>query len=235
MPLRRLGRMMILSIAMAVGFYTLVVLAIGYVMNGNQMVISMQGAGLVTADAMAIAFNSHTMAKVLILGGLCGIITSWNSFLIGGSRVMFAMAKSRMIPSSFAKLHPVYKTPIVALLLLGLISIIAPFFGRVMLVWIVDAANFACCLAYCLVAISFVVLRKKKATMLRPYKVTHGYYVGMMAILMSGIMAAMYLIPGTACTLVWQEWIIVGFWTLLGVFLGLRSKRVNGELFASGM
>ena len=66
-------------------------------MNGNQMVTSMQGAGLVTADAMAIAFNSHTMAKVLILGGLCGIITSWNSFLIGGSRVMFAMAKSRMI------------------------------------------------------------------------------------------------------------------------------------------
>lgn len=104
-----------------------------------------------------------------------------------------------------------------------------------MLVWIVDAANFACCLAYCLVAMSFVVLRKKKATMLRPYKVTHGHYVGMMAILMSGIMAAMYLMPGTTCTLVWQEWIIVGCWTLLGVFLGLRSKRLNGELFASGM
>lgn len=162
MPLKRLGRMMILSIAMAVGFYALVVLAIGYVMNGNQMMTSMQGAGLVTADAMAIAFSSHTMAKVLILGGLCGIITSWNSFLIGGSRVMFAMAKSRMIPSSFAKLHPVYKTPIVALLLLGLTSIIAPFFGRVMLVWIVDAANFACCLAYCIVSLSLSFCERRK-------------------------------------------------------------------------
>lgn len=130
-------------------------------MNGNQMVTSMQGAGLVTADAMAIAFNSHTMAKVLILGGLCGIITSWNSFLIGGSRVMFAMAKSRMIPSNFAKLHPVYKTPIVALLLLGFTSIIAPFFGRVMLVWIVDAANFACCLAYCIVSLSLSFCEKE--------------------------------------------------------------------------
>lgn len=235
MPLKRLGRMMILSIAMAVGFYAMVVLAIGYVMNGEQMLGSMKGTGLVTADAMAIAFNSTTMAKVLILGGLCGIITSWNSFLIGGSRVMFAMAKSRMIPKSFAKLHPTYKTPIVALLLLGLTSIIAPLFGRVMLIWIVDAANFACCLAYCIVAMSFVVLRKKRASMARPYKVVHGHYVGFMAVLMSGIMAAMYLIPGTACTLVWQEWIIVGCWTLLGVFLGVRSKRVNGDLFASGM
>lgn len=235
MPLKRLGRMMILSIAMAVGFYAMVVLSIGYVMDSDQMGLSMQGAGLVTADAMAVAFSSGTMAKVLILGGLCGIITSWNSFLIGGSRVMFAMAKSKMIPKSFAKLHPRYKTPVVALSLLGITSIIAPLFGRVMLVWIVDAANFACCLAYCLVAMSFVVLRKKKATMLRPYKVNHGHYVGFMAILMSGIMAAMYLIPGTACTLVWQEWIIVGCWTLLGIFLGLRSKYVNGELFASGM
>lgn len=235
MPLKRLGRMMILSIAMAVGFYAMVVLAIGYVMDSAQMSVSMKGAGLVTADAMAIAFSSSTMAKVLILGGLCGIITSWNSFLIGGSRVMFAMAKSRMIPKSFAKLHPKYKTPVVALSLLGITSIIAPLFGRVMLVWIVDAANFACCLAYCLVAMSFVVLRTKRATMVRPYKVTHGHYVGMMAILMSGIMAAMYLIPGTACTLVWQEWIIVGCWTLLGVFLGIRSKRVNGEQFACGM
>ena len=100
MPLKRLGRMMILSIAMAVSFYAIVVLAIGYVMDSVQMSASMKGAGLVTADAMAIAFNSSTMAKVLILGGLCGIITSWNSFLIGGSRVMFAMAKSRMIPKS---------------------------------------------------------------------------------------------------------------------------------------
>lgn len=235
MPLKRLGRMMILSIAMAVGFYALVVLAIGYVMNGNQMVISMQGAGLVTADAMAIAFNSHTMAKVLILGGLCGIITSWNSFLIGGSRVMFAMAKSRMIPSSFAKLHPVYKTPIIALLLLGLTSIIAPFFGRVMLVWIVDAANFSCCLAYCIVSLSFVVLRKKKANLKRPYRVRHAYWVGIMAVLMSGFMAAMYLIPGSACTLVWQEMVIVVGWTLLGIFLGIRGKKLYKDLFASGM
>lgn len=235
MPLKRLGRMMILSIAMAVGFYALVVLAIGYVMNGNQMVTSMQGAGLVTADAMAIAFNSHTMAKVLILGGLCGIITSWNSFLIGGSRVMFAMAKSRMIPSSFAKLHPVYKTPIVALLLLGLTSIITPFFGRVMLVWIVDAANFACCLAYCIVSLSFVVLRKKKADLKRPYRVGHAYWVGIMAVLMSGFMAAMYLIPGSACTLVWQEMVIVVGWTLLGIFLGIRGKIVYKDSFASGM
>ena len=29
---------------------------------------------------------------------MCGIITSWNSFLIGGSRAMYSMAESYMIP-----------------------------------------------------------------------------------------------------------------------------------------
>ena len=55
-------------------------------MNNSEIAVAMKGVGgLVTADAMAVAFGSSIMAKVLIIGGLCGIITSWNSFLIGGS------------------------------------------------------------------------------------------------------------------------------------------------------
>ena len=73
--------MMILSIIMAVSFYVLVVLAVGYVMNAEQIKTSMLSAtGLVTADAMGVAFNNANMAKVPIIGGLCGIVTSWNSF-----------------------------------------------------------------------------------------------------------------------------------------------------------
>ena len=234
-PLKRLGRIMVLSIVMAVSFYALVVLAVGYVMNSEQVMSSMEGAGLVTASAMEIAFNSSRMAKVLIIGGLCGIVTSWNSFLMGGSRILFSMAKTHMIPQTFSKLHSEYKTPIAALLLLGSISVISVFFGRVMLVWIVDAANFACCLAYGIVSMSFLVLRKKRPDIHRPYKITHGIYVGVVAFVMSLTMTSLYLIPGTNCTLIWQEWVIVLGWIILGAFLGLRSKRLYKEHFASGM
>ncbi len=44
------------------------------------------------------------MAKVIIVGGMCGIVTSWNSFMLGGSRAMYSMAESYMIPKFFAKL-----------------------------------------------------------------------------------------------------------------------------------
>lgn len=234
-PLKRLGKLMVLSIGLAVIFYAMVVLAIGYILTPEQVDASMKDTGMVTADAFATAFNNLALTKVLIIGGLCGIVTTWNSFLIGGSRVMFSMSKSKMLPSKFSKLHPEYKTPYVAILFLGILSMLAPLFGRVMLIWIVDAANFACCLAYFMVAISFLRLRKTKPNLPRPYRVNNGRTVGVLAAIMAGFMAFMYILPTTSCALVWQEWIIVGGWATLGLLLAFRAKRVYGKLFCSGM
>ena len=233
-PLKKLGKMMIFSIIMAVSFYVLVVLAVGYVMDAGQIKTSMSSAtGLVTADAMGVAFNNANMAKVLIIGGLCGIVTSWNSFLIGGSRALYSMSVSYMLPRKFAVLHKKYNTPVNSLLLIGALSVISPFFGRSMPVWIVDAGNFACCFAYCIVSLSFIVLRRKEADMRRPYKVKHYKFVGIVAVIMSGTMSAMYIIPETNCTLIWQEWVIVGGWILLGIIMAYISKKKYGDKFAN--
>ena len=103
-PLKKIGMILILSIVLAVSFYALVIIGVGYIMSGSEIAASSSGSGLVTADAMAKAFNSAIMAKVLIIGGMCGIVTSWNSFLLGGSRAMYSMAESYMIPRPFVKL-----------------------------------------------------------------------------------------------------------------------------------
>lgn len=232
-PLKKLGKLMILSIVMAVTFYTIVVIAIGLVMNREAIEQSLTTTGLVTADAMAKAFNSSAMAKVLIIGGLCGIITSWNSFLIGGSRALYSMSNAYMVPHVFSKVHPKFKSPISALILLGGLSVAAPFLGKAMLVWIVDAANFACCMAYCIVAASFLMIRKKYPAMKRPFKNKHYRVIGIIAAVMSGVMMLMYIIPGTGCTLVWQEWIIVGGWMALGVAFFAWSKKKYAKKFAS--
>ena len=91
-PLKKIGKIMILSVVLAVTFYALVILSVGYILNPAEITSSANGSGLVTADAMAKAFHSSVMAKVVIIGGMCGIVTSWNSFLMGGSRAMYSMA-----------------------------------------------------------------------------------------------------------------------------------------------
>ena len=234
-PLKKIGKMMMLSITLAVLFYVLVVLSVGYIFNANEIQTSMETTGLVTADAMAKAFSSKNMAKILIIGGMCGIVTSWNSFLLGGSRAISSMASAKMLPEFLSKNGKKFHTPIYALLLIGILSMIAPFFGKSMLIWIVDAGNFACCLAYCIVSISFLILRKKKPELNRPYKVKYYRIVGSAAILMSGIMVGMYIIPGTNCTLVWQEWVIVGIWGILGLAFGIWSKWKYKKHFSSDL
>lgn len=180
---------------------------------------------------MGTAFGMKIMAKVVIVGGMCGIITSWNSFLIGGSRAMYSMAESYMIPKTFAKLHPKHKTPINALILIGVLTMLAPFAGRQLLVWISDAGNFACCLAYCMVAVSFMILRKKEPDMPRPYKVPAYKFFGTMAVIMSGFMVCMYCIPGSGGNLILPEWGMVGAWSLLGVVFYVVCKRKYKESF----
>ena len=230
-PLKKLGRVLLVSIISAVAFYGLVVLAVGFALNADGISEVMKGSGLVTAVAMERVFNSSVMAKVLIVGGLCGVITSWNSFLIGGSRALFSMAESKMIPGAFSVIHAKHKSPTNALLLIGVLSLISPFFGKTMLVWISNAASLACCLAYCIVALSFLVLRQKEPDLHRPFKVKYYRFVGITAVVLSGFMVLLYLIPGSATFLTVQEWIIVGGWTVLGVIFYAFCKRRYGDDF----
>lgn len=223
-PLKKLGKLIVLSIALAVAFYGMVVFAVGYGMNHIELAISLHGSGLVTADAMAKLFHSKIMAKTLILGGACGIVTSWNSFLIGGSRALESMASSYMIPHVFCKKHKKYQTPYLSLILIGILSIISLFFGRQMLTWISNCASFACCLTYCIVSLSFLRLRKIEPELARPYKVKNYYLVGIMATVLSGFLCMMYLIPGTVCSMIDQELIITVLWTIIGIFFAVGCK-----------
>ena len=232
-PPKKIGNILILSVVLAVIFYAFVIIAVGFVMNPGDIIASQEATGLVTADAMAAAFNTKIMAKVIIVGGMCGIITSWNSFLLGGSRAMYSMAESYMIPKFFAKLHPKHKTPVNALILIGILTMLAPFAGRKMLVWISDAGNFGCCFAYCMVALSFMILRKKEPDMPRPYKVPCYKFFGTMAVIMSGFMVAMYCIPGSGGNLLLQEWLMVLGWSALGVVFYVVCKVKYKESFGT--
>ena len=229
---KKIGKIMLFAIGMAVLWYLLIVFAVAYGMPKEDIAYSLEN-GLVTADVMARVFNLDIMADVLIIGGICGILTSWNSFLLGGSRALYSMGESRMLPKVFAKLHPKHKTPTAAIILIGVACVLAPFFGKPVLVWLVDAASFGCCVAYLMVAISYLILRVKEPDMPRPYRLKYGKTVGVIAIILSGFLTALYIVPlpFASSALIWQEWIVVGVWIALGVVFYLYSKKKYGSEF----
>jgi APA family basic amino acid/polyamine antiporter len=218
---KKIGNILILSVVLAVIWYIGMIFGVGQSLGQTELANS----SLATADAMGAIFASPLAAQLLIIAGVGGILTSWNSFMIGGSRILFAMAESKMLPAWIGKIHPKYNTPSNAILLIGGLSMLAPLFGRKMLVWLVDAGGLAIVLAYLLVAISFVVLRKQEPEMARPFRAGKSNIIGIIAIILSIGMASLYM-PGMPAALVWPyEWLIFGGWWLFGLYYLMKTPN----------
>lgn len=228
-PLRSVSKILIFSIVLASLWYILIIISISLSAPSE-----VRNAGLVpAADAMAYAYDNYLFGNILIVGGICGILTSWNGFIMGATRIIFAMGRAKMLPPIFGKLHPKYKTPTAAILLTGFICIVAPVLGKNALVWFVNVSAFATVVSYLLVVLAFLILRKKEPELTRPYKIKAGFPVGIIAIGIAGFFIAMYLIPGFLSrepglfSLLGssQELIITFCWFIFGILLALYAKR----------
>jgi APA family basic amino acid/polyamine antiporter len=196
-------------------------MAVGFGLNADALATTK----MATADAASALWSSSWAGSLLVLGGIGGILTSWNAFIIGASRVLFALAESGHVPKVFAKLHPKYKTPYVGILAIGALTMVAPLFGRTILVWLVNSGSFAVTVAFVFVALSFLVLRKTEPDMPRPFKVSHPNLVGYGGVIMSlGLLSAFF--PWSASALAWpEEWMTILVWSVIGALLLLRYER----------
>ncbi|ELY67555.1 APC family permease [Natrinema versiforme] len=212
---RLIGLLIPAAVSLAAVFYIAVIWGSGQAMPGAELAES----NLPAATAMEAIFSSQLIGRIMALAGIAGILTSWNSFLLGASRAVFALADSGMIPRRINTLHPEYNTPSTAVALIGGLSVFAPLFGEQMLVWIVNASSLGLVVAWFLVAISFLVLRYREPNLNRPLKLPFGYAFGAAGLVLTLGFIGLYL-PGGPSALVWPyEWAIVLLWALLGVVL----------------
>ena len=205
LPYREIGAVLVISVLMAVAWYVLIILGVSLSLDSK----ALGSASLATADAATAAWGRELVGKIVVVSGIAGILTSWNAFLVGGSRAIYALAHSGMLPRFFGHLHPRFNTPANAVVLVGGLAVFAPLFGRQTLVWLVDAGGLGIVIAYAMVALSFIVLRRREPDMPRPYRVRYGTFVGYTALVLSIGMMMLYL-PGSPSALVWpQEWAIL--------------------------
>ncbi|RUP84320.1 APC family permease [Glutamicibacter protophormiae] len=224
LPPRKLGGTIVTSVLIATVWYAMVILTTSSAMSAEDLA----GADIAVADAFGSLFHSEVMANVLLAGGLAGILTSWNSLLMGASRLLWALGNSRMLPHWFAKLHPRYGTPSNALLFVGALSFIAPFFGTEMLGWLVDSGSPSIVVAYLLVSVVFVLLRRREPQMERPYRIGGrghgGTAIGVLSVVLCLGLAVLYL-PGMPAGLGVAPYVIFCLWWVLGLLFMLRIPR----------
>ena len=224
LPPNQLGKLLVISVFCAVAWYIFITVSVGLALTQQEQ----SESPMATADAAASLWShiaGGTWAGTfLVLGGIGGILTSWNAFIVGASRVLFALAESGHVPAVFMRLHPKYKTPYVGIITIGVLSMFAPLFGRTILVWLINSGSFAVTVAFVLVAVSFLALRRNEPDMPRPFKVSHPNVVGYGAVLLSLALLSAFF-PWSDSALSWpEEWMTIMVWTGLGAALLLRYR-----------
>ena len=230
MPLNKIGKIMIIAIVMAATWYIIMILGTAMSTPGDVLSGYVNDPDCVpVANCFAYALGSPVWGKLMICAAMCGILTSWNGFIVGASRVIFSMARAHMLPGIFAKVNK-KGVPVAAILLVGIVTILSPLLGKSALVWFVDAAAFGTVVAYFMVSLSFLILRKKEPDLARPFKVNAGIVVGILAVGVALFMATLYLPLYSPAPLLGIEWALVGGWIVLGIILFIANKAgANGK------
>ncbi len=224
LPFKQIGRVLIFSVLLAIAWYIALVFSVGKTLSAAEL----QGDLLATASAMEKIYNGSWAKNFLIFAGLAGILTSWNSFFVGATRAIYAMGHSDMLPRQFAILHPRHKTPTYAILLVTTTSILASFFGKGAILWLVHAGGFGIVISWSFVCLAFYRLRQIKPDMPRPFKVAKGKWIGASAFILSLALAYLYF-PGKPSALTRVEWTIVFCWMGFGGVMYLLANKFYGR------
>ncbi|HSQ02139.1 MAG TPA: amino acid permease [Methanobacterium sp.] len=110
-------------------------------------------AGYVLMGAVGAAF--------LTLGALLSISGSDEAGILSAARIPYAMAADGLLPKIFARVHPKYGTPYVALIIQNTVTLLAAIFGTISQLIILSVFTLLFC--YLLTCISVFPLRKKYA------------------------------------------------------------------------
>lgn len=154
---------------------------------------------------------------IAVLGAtLSGIV----GFYMATSRLLYSMAKERVIPEWFGQLHHKYNTPVWAIIFIMLFSLIAPFFGRTVLGWLVDMSSLGAAIGYGYTSAAVVKYARDE-------KNTLHFITGIIGTLLSICFAILLLIPipGLNCSLGRESYICLAIWLALGVAFFVIAKR----------
>jgi amino acid transporter len=228
-PARRLGVLILIAIAAATVFYVLVILSVSMLLPWQDLVGS--GSELPTAEAFRTAFTSPWLANLVLIAAIVGLLTSWNGFFLAATRVLYSLGRARVIPSCFGEAHPRYGTPHRAVLLVGGVTLLAPFLGHQTLGAMIDVSSACLAAAFFGACMSMWKLRCQEPDMVRPYRVAGGKTVALAAAAGALLILVALVVPGSGVSLDWQlEWPILIGWAMLGVILWFAARPLRTQV-----
>ena len=153
------------------------------------------------------------------VGSIMAALTTINGSLAGGTRITYALSRSKLLPSLFKKVHPKYQIPYTSLALTTLLAMVF------VLTRSVDFIVYAISLGYIvtglIVIFALMRLRKTEPNLFRPFKVPAYPYIPFAAI---SILAFMLV------TLSVESLILGVVLGIVGIVLLMLPKKIKTKL-----
>ena len=153
------------------------------------------------------------LVTIAILAGFSSVILV---MLLGQSRVFYSMSRDGLLPAIFSEVHPKYKTPykanLIILILVGAFAAFIP--GDI----VGDMTSIGTLFAFILVCAAVIILRKTNPDLPRQFKTP---LVPLVPIL--GIIVCAAMIFGLG----WTNWLRLGIWLAVGfiIYFGYSKKK----------
>jgi APA family basic amino acid/polyamine antiporter len=165
-----------------------------------------------------------TAANVITLGALAGLSSVMLVMLLGQTRVLYAMANDGLLPARFfADIHPKFRTPWKNTILVGCLAAIV---GSVTPIDdIGKMVNIGTLLAFVMVSIAVVILRRTDPGQARPFRTPWVPLVPILGVLFNGYM--MYKLG-------WINWARLFIWLGIGMIVYFSYGRHHSKVQASG-
>ncbi len=215
-PQRDIPRSMILSLVICTVLYIGIALVLTGLVPSNSLNVS---------DPLAFALHQHNLdwaSGIISLGAVISMTAVILVFQLGQPRIFFSMSRDGLLPPTFAKVHPRFKTPYVPTILTGFFVAIPAAFLDITAA--VEFTNIGTLFAFVLVCTGVIILRKTRPDKVRKFRTP---WVPVVPIL--GILSCSYLM----ISLPWITWVRFFFWLFVGTniyFLyGIEHSKLAGD------
>ncbi|WP_118951905.1 amino acid permease [Taibaiella helva] len=200
---------------------TLLFVLFGYVMTGLASYTAFKNS----AAPVAVAIQQtpyEWLGLVIILAILIGYTSVILIDLLGQSRVFYSMSRDGLLPGMFSRLHPRFRTPSRSNVVLGLF--ISLFAALVPIEVVGEMTSIGTLLAFVMVCLGVLILRKKQPDTPRPFRTPWVPVVPVLGILTCLLM--MYSLP-------WETWLRLLVWLAIGMVIywgyGRRHSKLRRE------
>ncbi|WP_085506069.1 APC family permease [Thalassobacillus devorans] len=223
--------LIILAILFALVLYSMMIIATAMANPWEQMV----DAGYIWGTGAAISdLLGTTGLFLLVLALSMGIFTGLNGFTISSSRLLFAMSRAKILPPAFSKLHPKSGTPYVGIIFTAIIASLAPWFGREVLLWVVDMSSIGVSIAYFYTSYTAYTFYKwSTGTKVENANITTNptkKFIALLGMIASIVFMLLLLLPFSPAYLGIESRIALIIWIALGGIFYLANRQVFNNL-----